>query len=370
MAEALKDHYGLEVARGLSNDLVKAWPKFPAKRFLKEVSRGFGELELMDRVRHISAGLSTCLPDDFERSCRIVKKALGPPLKNTEGNGMEPFRYLPYGYWVADKGLDHPKSALKLQVELTRRCTSEFSVRPFLSTHYEQTLEFLEGLVDDPCPHVRRWVSEGTRPHLPWGKGVGRLAEKPSDHLHLLEYLRDDEHVYVRKSVANHLNDLSRKNSELLIKLAKRWSKSAPDGRRWILKHALRTLIKKGDVRALSILGYGREPKIEIDEESIRPALVKEGGVTTLSWVLRSLAKRKQPLMVDLVVEYPRAGGKIYCKTFKLKEMELGAKEEMEMQKKLSLKDLSTRKHDPGLHRVFLLINGRKFGLGEFELLD
>jgi|SaaInlStandDraft_1057018.scaffolds.fasta_scaffold24100_2 3-methyladenine DNA glycosylase AlkC len=369
MAKALKDQFGPDVAKSLAKDLVGAWKAFPVERFLSVVLKGYEELELMDRVRHIAFGLEKSLPEDFQKAARIVKKALGPPLVETSGNGLGTFRYLPYGFWLGEKGMNHPKEALQLQLELTRRCTSEFSVRPFLSRHYRTTLAFLENQVEHSCPHVRRWVSEGTRPHLPWGKGVKEIVENPEGHLHLLEELKDDEHIYVRKSVGNHLNDLSRHHPDLLLRIAKRWSSDAPEGRTWILKQALRTLVKKGNREALGILGYGKAPKIELLEKATFPKKVKKGGDVNLSWALGSLSKKSQPLMVDLVIAYPRSGGKAFLKTFKCKQFELEGGEVMSMKKKISLKDLSTRLHEPGQHDVHLLINGRRVEMDSFVLL-
>ena len=369
MAEALKNHFGPEVVRGLAKDLKKAWKGFPADRFLEVVLDQFSELELMDRVRHIAEGLTLTLPKDFSKARKVVFDALGPELEKTEGHGMAPFRYLPYGYWVAKVGLGFPKESLELQLELTKRCTSEFSVRFFLEEHYTLTLEYLEGLVSHSSPHVRRWVSEGTRPHLPWGKGVPILAKNPEGHLHLLEALRDDPHIYVRKSVANHLNDLSRHHPKLLLKICQAWGKKSGKERAWILNQALRSLVKKGNIQALKILGYGQEPKVDLEALQVSPCKVNKGEKVNAEWELISREKQTQSLMVDLVVHYCRPGGKTFEKTFKLSTLELLGGKRHKMKKKISLVDLSTRVHHPGRHNLELLVNGRRFFLGFFDLV-
>ena len=186
--------------------------------------------------------------------------------------------------------------------------------------------------------------------------------------LALLELLKDDPEVYVRRSVANNLNDIGKDHPQLLTDIARRWLVAASPEREWIVRHALRWAVKQGDAGALDVLGFGARAQVRVDEICIRPAVVPLGGTVQLAFVLHSSATRVQDLLVDLKVHYVKAGGGTSAKVYKLKALQLGARDAARLQKKLSLADLSTRRHFPGEHRVDVLVNGQVFPIGSFTL--
>ncbi|MGH7552491.1 MAG: DNA alkylation repair protein, partial [Longimicrobiales bacterium] len=260
MAEPLKNFYGPEIPARIASMIFAVHPDFPSARFVSDARKGLEALELLPRGWHIAHALHRHLPADFETAAAIFEKSLGPPLTRTEGNGMAPFLYLPHVFYVAQYGIDHLEASLDLQRELTRRFSAEYSIRVFLDRYPEQTLARLLVWARDPDVHVRRLVSEGTRPRLPWAPRLRAFENHSRPVLELLELLKDDPEPYVRRSVANHLNDIGKDNPELLLEICRRWSIDAPDERRSLIRHALRSAVKRGEAGALKILGYGKAP--------------------------------------------------------------------------------------------------------------
>ena len=219
----------------------------------------------------------------------------------------------------------------------------------------------------DPSVHVRRLASEGSRPRLPWGLRLQALVSDPSPTAPILEALRDDPELYVRKSVANHLNDVTKDHPEWVLDRLSDWRIEASEDRRWIAKHACRTLIKRGHPRALGLFGFGQKPQVEAALR-VAPARLCLGDTLVLSARLTSASKRAQRLAVDYVVHYVRAGGGRSAKVFKWTEIELPAGGALELVKKQTLRDFSTRRHYEGRHRVELQVNGHRLAEAAFDL--
>jgi 3-methyladenine DNA glycosylase AlkC len=265
MAEALKDSFGRDVPERIAEMLAGADPTFRSAAFVTDALDGYDELELTPRARRIADVLTTYLPDDVERAAAVVSASLGPPIEGDEltGVGMAPFVYLPFVYWIAAEGLGHWDAAMALQYELTQRFTCEFSIRAFIDADPERTLARLREWTREPSPHVRRLVSEGTRPRLPWAPRLRRFVEDPSPVLELLELLKDDPTTLVRRSVANNLNDIGKDHPAVLVDVCRRWLVDATDERRALVRHALRSAVRRGESGALDLLGFGGPPSID-----------------------------------------------------------------------------------------------------------
>jgi 3-methyladenine DNA glycosylase AlkC len=257
---------------------------------------------------------------------------------------------------------------MRAQYELTKRFTAESSIRAFLVAHPATTLTRLHLWARDPNPHVRRLVSEGTRPRLPWAPRLRAFQADPSPVLELLELLKDDPERYVQRSVANNLNDIGKDHPDLAAAVCERWTKDAPPGRRWIVQHALRHLIKRGHRGALETLGVGARPKIAIDRVRVAPKRVDLGGEVRFSFRIASTAPKPQDLMIDYAVHYVKANGAPRPKVFKLKRVTLPAGDEVELSGKISLVDLTTRRHHPGKHGVDVVVNGVTHPLAAFDV--
>lgn len=368
MAEPLKNHFGADAPRTIAAMVSAVYPAFARDAFLRDALLGYEALELMPRGRHIANALHRHLPRDYPKALEILLASAAQPEARVVGSGMAGFLFMPHLFFIAEHGLAYFEPSMRAMHALTHRFSAEFALRPYLVHHTGRTLARLEQWSHDPSAHVRRLVSEGTRPRLPWASRLVQFQHDPRPVLQLLEQLKDDTSPYVRRSVANNLNDIGKDHPQLLIDTARRWLVAATPQREWIVRHALRWAIKQGDAQALDVLGYGAPARVRLDEVRIHPTLVAPGGTVQLAFVLHNTAGRTQDLLVDLKVHYVKASGGSSEKVFKLKSLQLGSRDAVRLQKKLSLTDLSTRRHFPGLHRVEALVNGKALPLGGFTI--
>jgi len=327
-------------------------------------------LELLDRGRHIARALARFLPGSYPDAIDVLIKSLGPEHATDElvGAGMAPFFYLPHTIFVAERGLDHFDLSMKAQFELTKRFSAEGSIRPFIAKEPERTLRVLREWARDPDAHVRRLVSEGTRLRLPWAMRVAWLDTHPERVLELLELLKDDPTTLVRRSVANNLNDLGKVHPALLTKTAEAWLRSASAERRALVEHALRSAVKRGDPRALRLLGFGRKPAVVLENVRFVPRRVSIGGRVAMSFTLRSTARGIQELLVDVAVNFVKARAKTSRKIFKVKRVSLPPGDMVELRTSVSLAIHTTRKPNPGKHEVEVVVNGEPFSAGAFTV--
>lgn len=370
MAEPLKVFFSAALVRQLAADIARVQPAFQANAFIRQASSGLEQLELMDRGKHIARALDAHLPTDYPSAVDVLLRSLGPEHGSDElvGAGMAPFYYLPHTLFVAERGLLHFDLSMRAQVELTKRFTCEGSIRAYIASDPERTFAQFSLWVSDENAHVRRLVSEGTRLRLPWAPRVAWLDANPQRVLALLEMLKNDKAGLVRRSVANNLNDLSKDHADLVIETCRSWSLGASPETLALIRHALRTLVKKGHRGALAVLGAGKRPKVVVSGARLARKAIRIGDELRFSFDLVSTASRTQQLVVDYVVHFVKANGEPKPKVFKLKRVTLQAKGSANFAAKISFARMTTRKHYPGRHRIEVLANGEAFPLGEFEV--
>jgi len=375
MAEPLKNFFNEGAVRHIASTLHRAWPKFQGKKFEKLALDGLSEHALLGRGNHIMQAMHATLPDDYPAAVAIIVRSL-PPAESRLSGGMNSFIYLPHTMFISTYGLEHFDVSMQAQYELTQRFTAEFSIRPFINRYPAQTLAVFQSWSRDPSHHVRRLVSEGTRPRLPWATRLQVFREDPRPVLQLLEVLRDDPEEYVRRSVANHLNDLSKEHPALLYQTCKRWLADAPVTRKRLIQHALRTAIKRGEPEALTLLGFGQQADVEASID-LSPRLVKRGGSLKAQITVSSATKQKteqkasqkpQQLALDLAVHFVKANGERKAKVFKGVTLTLSPEQVACFQKTISFADLTTRKHYPGTHRIEVIANGKVIAATDFEV--
>ncbi len=367
MSYQLKDQFGPSAPRAIAAMIRAVHAKFPHDEFLADALAGYGPLALTARGQQVAAALHKHLPADFPRAVDILLESARQPHDHVAKGGMAAFLYMPHLFYVARHGLDHFEDSMRAQHALTQVFTAEFSIRAFLEKHPEKTLARLHEWTRDPSHHVRRLVSEGTRPRLPWAPRLRAFQKDPAPVIELLEKLKDDPELYVRRSVANNLNDIGKDHPVLLTQVARRWLRDAGEQRRWIVSHALRSAVKRADAGALSALGFGGKAVVKLRGVSITPVSPRIGGHVTVAFELRNPGRKVQRLMVDLVVHFVKARG-TGAKTFKLKALPLPPGGVVKLSKKIGLQQLTTRRHYPGVHRVEALINGASLPLGKFRL--
>lgn len=332
--------------------------RFSSERFLGHALPGLDGRELLARLQRTAEAFHLALPVPFAEQLAVLRAHASQIGHNF--TAIWPCSH------VAAHGLECPDIALPALSELTAYGSAEFALRPFLTRDLAGTLGVLAEWVASPNEHVRRLASEGARPRLPWGEQLRALVADPSPTLPLLAALRADPSLYVRKSVANHLNDITKDHPELVLDFVAWWDRANPHTA-WIVRHALRTLIKRGHPRALSLLGAGEKAKLSA-HFAASPARLPLGSSLKLTTTLVSQARRAQELIVDYVVHYARASGRASRKVFKWKSLTLGAGETVTLTKKQLIRDFSTRRHHPGRHELELQINGRIVARTHFVL--
>lgn len=350
-----KDELGPAAGRRLADELAAARPGFDRCHLTAGLEDALAPLELLARAEHLAGRLAAALPRPFPEAAAVLWRALDSP-------SFTGWMTMPCGIFVAKEGLDHPESALPLLAGLTPRWSSEGPVRPFIERHPDLTYEHLHRWTADPDEHVRRLVSEGTRPRLPWAPLLRGLVADPSPNLPLLDVLVDDPSPYVRRSVANHLNDIAKDHPGLALDLARRWAPRG-DGAARAVRHGLRTLVKKGDPAALELVGATAGAAVELVDLSVEPASVAIGQAATFRFTL-ALAPGGEPadLVVDYRVHYVGARGTKAPKVFKLTRRRLQPGERLRLVRRHAFEHVSIRRILPGRHTIDLQVNGRVLG--------
>jgi len=360
--------------RQISAAIAEASPEFDADGFATAAQRGLAALELKARVRHVIDCLHASLPQPFDRAVAALLAAvrLDGQKRTGDDRWLRGFAAWPLIDYVGEHGVDHREVSLSALRELTCLFSAEFAIRPFLERYPDETLRELETWTKDASEHVRRLVSEGTRPLLPWGMRLGKFRDDPEPVIALLEQLKSDPAEYVRRSVANNLNDIAKDHPERVVEICRRWLDDG-DGdvnRQRLVKHGLRTLIKRGNADALALLGFGSDLAAKVSDVELSPRALAEGGAVELQFELSSTSTATQNVIIDYAVHFVKANGKRSPKVFKLKALRLGPGETVTVRKKHSMKTVTTRVHYPGTHAIELLINGKPSGRAEFELVE
>lgn len=356
----LKDILGPAALETIAAAGAAASRRFDRAAFLAAASDGLDALSIMERVRHIADALHAALPGDYATGVDIVR-AMAPQL--THG-----FQAMAATEYVARQGLEDFDRSMDALADLTRFGTAEFAIRPFLAADTPRALAVMTAWTGSDNEHVRRLASEGARPRLPWAARVPALKADPTLAGPILDTLKADPSLYVRKSVANHLNDIAKDRADWLLDRLARWPQDDPRTA-WIIRHALRTLIKQGEPRALALIGVGQDAAVTLRRFAIEPQAVRLGDRIAITAELASDAPEDQRLVVDYRVHYARAGGKTAPKVFKLKTFELAARDTATLSISQTIRDFSTRRHHPGLHRVELIVNGRTVAESAFDIL-
>lgn len=363
MPEPLKNMYNEGYVSTVSKAIEAVHPQFDSVGFAHRVfDEGWSERELKDRMRHITHCLQHFLPDNYDASITILRES-------AESKSLKAYTFenMIFPDFVEVYGLNHWDVSLPALEQFTQLSSAEFAVRPFILQDTERMMSQMTAWASHENYHVRRLASEGCRPRLPWAMALPAFKKDPSLILPILDALKNDESDYVRRSVANNLNDISKDNPQIVLKTLKKWQKNKTESIQWITSHALRTLIKAGDTKALALLGYG-EAEIEIENLVITPSTVEMGADLSFAFDIVSQSEETQSLMVDYVVHFVRANGSQSPKVFKLRKAELSPNERLTISKKHSFKAIITRRYYSGTHKIEIQVNGTIVAEAEFEL--
>jgi len=364
----LKNFFDRRLVQQIADRIVIIHADFRTEAFVEAVDAELHQLDLKQRLTLIARELRAFLPADYPVALNILLAILDDDRHSFEPIEDPGFRLLPIPTFVERYGLEHPRQSLEAMAVITRHSSCESAIRPFITRYPEQTMTKLHTWAKDRDEHVRRLVSEGSRPRLPWAPQLTEFIADPMPALALLEHLKDDNSLYVRRSVANHLNDISKDHPQVVLDTLKAWRIGASEGRLWLINHALRSLIKKGDPGALAILGYG-QPQVTLHELRLSPERLFFGGELVFSFRLQSVGDSTQRLMIDYVMHFVKANGQRAPKVFKLKKATLKAGEPLSLSKSHAIRPISTRRYYAGLQRLEIQVNGRIVGGADFELV-
>lgn len=371
---SLKDHlFHLERVQKIAGEIARVYPAFEKEKFVRRTVEKFPELELKARIGWISECLREFLPRDYPEALKILLGALPPPNDPAlTDNDFGEFIYAPYAEFVARYGCSQEYLSLSLDAlrEITMRISAEDAIRYFINAFPDETLKAILTWSTDENYHVRRLASEGTRPKLPWSQ---KISLAPEDALPILDNLYFDKTRYVTRSVANHLNDISKLNPELTLSALAKWQESGKQTERemeYITNHALRTLVKQGYTNAITFLKFAVDPEVDFVDFTIKNDKVVLGEA--LEFALTLTAKKDEQLILDYVLYFPnKAKSGNNKKVFKIKKLMMQKDQTLTVSKKHPMrKDMTTRKLTAGEHGIEIQINGKKFAEKKFQLVD
>lgn len=377
----MKNSLGKNAVQRITKIVANADPLLDVKLFEREALKSLDKMELKQRVEHIIDALHTILPDDFAQSAAILIRCKAHWVDDDTGDSYGVFAAWPFIDYSAKYGLEHPEISLNTLKELTELFSAEFAIRPFIVQHYDLTMHALSTWKNDENEHVRRLVSEGSRPRLPWGLQLRNFIEDPKDCLPLLSDLKADDSLYVRRSVANHLNDIAKDHPELVLDTCLAWQQELTTSHtnetafsdekieevNWVIRHATRTLVKAGHPKIFKLLGYTESPKIKVLALVIEQSSITGEETLSFNIALENAKKTTQKFVLDYAIHFVKANRERKPKVFKLKNCELAASSQLKVSKKYSFKKISTRKYYGGEHLVELFINGQSVASASFN---
>ena len=357
MAELLKNmFFKKDFFEKLAEKIVKEYPEFDKKKFLKLIFNSeWDSKELKQRMRHASNVLHRVLPSGYRNSLNVLVKA---------SKGFKGFDAMVFSDYVEVYGLDDPEASVPALELFTQLCSSEFAVRPFIIKYPDLMIKQMKKWAKSKNPHVRRLASEGCRPRLPWAMALPELKKDPSPIIPIIEALIEDKEEFVRRSVSNNLNDIAKDNPNITLGFAKKWFGKNPEVDA-VIKHALRTQLKGGDPAALALFGYKNKTNVSVKEFKLSPQKVPIGSKLQFSFVLVNKGKSPVKLRVEYAVYYLKLKGKYSRKVFKITEDTFKEKN-ISIKRSRSFTDMTIRKHNPGKHKISIIINGIELAEKEF----
>ncbi len=359
MPEPLKNLYNESFIKTLCCNLEAAYTKFDSEKFRGCIfDEEWDNKELKQRMRHISQTLHKFLPSDYRESIKILK-CVSPQF-----HGFEPMIFPDF---VELYGLNDYKESILALEHFTLDSSSEFAVRPFIMKYNSKMMAQMEKWAESSNYHVRRLASEGCRPRLPWAMALPEFKKDPQPVFKILEKLKNDESEYVRRSVANNLNDISKDNPQKVIEIAKAWL-GENSNTNWIVKHACRSLLKQGVPEIMGIFGYVKPSHMDIEGFEVQKS-VSVGRYLKFSFNLRTQKSRLGKLRIEYAIHFLKYNGKHTRKVFKISESYC-SEQKKGIIKEHSFKVITTRKYYAGIHGITIIVNGQDLLCDKFQLND
>lgn len=356
MAEPLKNIYTTDFFRPIVLLFEKRSKTFHRQDFLDEIfNANWPAMELKERYLQIAKVFHKFLPKPFHQAIEIQLQQLN--TLQLEGFKVGSYEYLFYPAYIELYGLNDWKTSSHAMLEMTKYISCEFTIRPFLKAHPERTMNWLKGLSRHQHPNVRRFSSEGCRPKLPWGGNMKFLEQDPSPIFSILEHLMTDDSLFVRKSVANNLNDISKTHPQKVIDFCKLWKNGNPHSE-WIIKHACRSLLKAGNSEVMELFEYANIQNYKIKQLMVETKVVHFGKSLQFEFEIENTSTHSATTRLEYGIYFLKANGQQSRKVFKISEIEMDACSSKIVKKQHPLIPLTTRKYYDGEHAVSLIVNG------------
>jgi 3-methyladenine DNA glycosylase AlkC len=366
VAEPFKNLYDATFFGTLIAALQQVWPSFDEASFLAFIhDEQWAERGLKQRMRHIAQGMQCQLPRAYPESILIITQT----IQQLQRNGVQErsVEYMCLPEFVELFGLAHYELSVRALEHITRFTSCEFAARPFLVAYPEQMMAQLLAWSRHGHEKVRRLASEGCRPRLPWAAGLPALQHQPAPILPILANLMDDESTFVRRSVANNLNDIAKDHPEVVVAWTKQWQgKSARVD--WVVQHACRTLLKQGQAEVLKLFGFGVPAYLGITHLRLQPSTGRIGQHLTFTFQVYNGGIAAANVRLEYGLYYRKANGSLSRKVFKISEREYAGKTSKTIIRRHSFQVVSTRKYHPGCYQLSVIVNGTEFGCQDFLL--
>jgi 3-methyladenine DNA glycosylase AlkC len=318
-----------------------------APRDLPPAAAAVDGLPLRRRVDVVRDALLADLPAGHAGAAAVVRSAFGEP-------SFSGWMLWPVSEAVVHRALATGRpsdfdDAMDVLAQLTTRFTGEFAIRAMLVARLDRALDIARTWTSSPDEHVRRLASEGTRSHLPWAKGVPALVRQDISTRPIVDALYRDESETVRRSAANHVNDLARDHPDLAADIAAGWW-AAPDAQTSrVARHALRSLVKKGHPGALAVLGFSGS-QFTVDGPHLADDVVRLGSSVHLIARVTNDASEPARVAIDFVLHFQKARGEARPKVFKIGVRTIAPGETVDIAKAYSFRARTTRTFHPGEH--------------------
>lgn len=366
MSTLLKDIYSPAFYNVFADVAEEVIVNFNRKKFIKEIfCTGWKSKELKDRMRHTTKMLHPFMPSDFAESASAIKKITDILLHKKASVNTFGFMFLPD--YIETYGINHFNESVKTMERVTQLISCEYAVRPFIIKYGDKMVNQMIEWSNHPNHHVRRLASEGIRPRLPWAMALPALKKNPQPLFPILENLKNDTSEYVRRSVANNLNDIAKDNPNLVIAIAKNW-KGISKETDAIIKHGCRTLLKQGNIDVLKHFGLSNNTRLAVSGFRVNTGKVKIGNYLEFAFAVENSSGKTQTLRLEYGIYFLRANGTHSKKVFKISERSFKPKEKSAITKKQSFKIITTRKYYAGEHKVSVILNGQEKCIGRFLL--
>ena len=363
----IKDIYSVAFYENFGQAVAEVHWAFDKQKFIDTIYEGdFAQKEWKERMKHTTVVLHQFMPENFPEAVSLIDKIIANLKKNkfTEGN----LAFIFFADYIEMYGLDDFKTSAKAFVNITQFISCEFAVRPFILKYKEKMIDEMVKWSLHENHHVRRLASEGSRPRLPWAMAIPFLKKDPASILPILENLKNDTSEYVRRSVANNLNDIAKDNPQIVLEIAEKW-KGVTKETDAIIKHGCRTLLKQGHPEIL--IHYGLEStNIELSSFKIKTPVVKIGEYLQFQFHLNNKNTEAKTIRLEYAVHYKKSKGHLAKKVFKISEKIYQSNQLTKIDRNQSFKIITTRVFHTGVHQLSIIINGTESEALEFELIE